>query len=250
MYPVLAEIGPVTIYSYGFFIALAFLLGLGIWKDEARQKSLQVSLMPGLAFMLILSFLLGARLAFFFQHEPALLLERPANFLYFWQGGLSFWGGAGLAALTWVVFLGLNKQPLFAWADSMAPSLAAGYAVGGIACFLSGSCHGSPTNFILAVRYDHFQSQAPLFIPLHPTQMYYSLSGILVFILLTLIKPRLHYPGQLMAIFLLAYSFLYFNISLLRGDVQFQPGGLLWQQWLAILIFLAGLICYFKTRSS
>ncbi|MGM0424369.1 MAG: prolipoprotein diacylglyceryl transferase [Thermodesulfobacteriota bacterium] len=247
MYPVLAEIGPYTVHSYGLFIALGAALGLWIWGDEAKEQELRASLLPGLAFLSLLAWLLGSRAAFLLQ-QPALLAQDPDWALYFWRGGLNPWAGAAPALLVLWLLLRLYKQSLLEWSDALAPALAAGLAVGHIGCFLSGASHGKPTDFPLAVAYTRLDSLAPVFVPLHPTQLYYSLAGVLVYILLGLARGKASRQGQILGLFLMLYFFLYFNISLLRGDTQPLLWGLIWQQWLCILLTLLGLWTYLRGK--
>lgn len=42
MYPILLRLGPVTIYTYGFFLALAFLTAIFLSCREARRVGLPV----------------------------------------------------------------------------------------------------------------------------------------------------------------------------------------------------------------
>ncbi len=249
MYPILADIGPWTIHSYGFFIALAFALGMWVWQDEAEQRALQTSFMPALAFLLILACLLGGRLTFLLN-TFGLLWNHPGQLLAFWEGGLNFWGGAIAAGLVFVSFLHKHRQPLLSWADSLAPALAVIIAVSAIGFLLSGSFYGQPADLPWAVIYGRLDSQAPLLTPLHPTQIYLALAGILLYILLILFKNRSPRSGQLFSIFLMAFSVLYFTVSSFRGDVQLELAGLLWPQWLSVVLFLTGIWVYNILRRS
>ncbi|MFP4630123.1 MAG: prolipoprotein diacylglyceryl transferase [Desulfohalobiaceae bacterium] len=245
MYPVLAEIGPYTIHSYGLFVALGSALGIWIWEDEVKQKGLQSSLLPGLALLCLLAWLVGARTAFLLQ-QPWILLQDPALALYFWRGGLNLWAGAIPASLVLTLGLRLHRQSLLSWADALAPGLAAGLAVGHIGCFLSGAGHGKPTDLPLSVVYTRIESLAPIYVPLHPTQLYYSLAAVLAYILLNLSRSRAARQGQILGLFLAVYFVLYMVISMLRGDDQLLLWGLIWQQWVSAL--LAGLGLYIYTQ--
>jgi phosphatidylglycerol:prolipoprotein diacylglycerol transferase len=247
MYPVLAEIGPYTLHSYGLFIALGVVLGLWIWGEEAKEQGLQTNLLPGLGFLSLLAWFLGARAGFLLQ-QPGILLPDLDWILYFWRGGLNPWAGAVPALLVLGLILKLYRQSLLKWSDALAPALAAGLAVAHIGCFLSGASYGMPTDLPLAVAYTRIESLAPVFVPLHPTQLYYSLAGVLVYILLNMVRGKASGQGQKLGLFLLLYFFLYFLISLLRGDAQYLLWGLLWQQWLCILLTLIGFWIYLRGK--
>ncbi len=93
MHPVLIKIGPITIYTYGFFIASAFLLALGYVSREARKQYLDTKMVSDVGFYIIISGILGARvlyvlmnLKYFFKPPSGSIngVERGAGF--FWRG--------------------------------------------------------------------------------------------------------------------------------------------------------------------
>jgi phosphatidylglycerol:prolipoprotein diacylglycerol transferase len=70
-----------------------------------------------------------------------------------------------------------------------------------------------------AVVFKDPQSLAPLGVPLHPTQLYHSLSCFLIFFILLLIKRKKLRPyGQLFSIYLILHSVSRIIIEFFRGD--------------------------------
>jgi phosphatidylglycerol:prolipoprotein diacylglycerol transferase len=248
MHPKLITIGPFTIYTYGFFIAAAFLLGMTWTMREARTRGLDPKLVSDLGFYLILGGILGARLLYVLIC-PGYFLKHPLEIFMFWKGGLVFLGGAIVGAICGFVFLRKKKQPIWPWLDAIAPGLALGQAVGRLGCFSAGCCYGKKCSLPWAVTFTNPDSLAPLYVPLHPTQIYHSLAGLLTFILLLSFKKRLKGPGQLMGMFLILYSVLRFSIEFFRGDYRGTIGFLSVTQVLALGLFALGFLILLKRRT-
>ena len=240
MHPILIEIGPLTIYSYGFFIALAFVLGMGVAKREAAIYDLNPHLVPDLAFYLIISAILGARLLYVLL-DPAPFVANPLLILQFWKGGLVFVGGVALAVGTAWFVLRWKQEPFWSWADAFAPAIAAGQFIGRVGCLMAGCCYGKPSSVPWAITFTHPQSLAPLHIPLHPTQIYHSLAGLITCLILLGLRSRLPVPGQRFGLFLILYAGFRFVIEFFRGDFRGELGSLSLTQVAALLVLLAGL---------
>ncbi|MFW6415309.1 MAG: prolipoprotein diacylglyceryl transferase [Thermodesulfobacteriota bacterium] len=248
MHPILIEFGSITIYSYGFFIAAAFLLGLGIAAWQARIKGLDYSLVPDLGFYLIIGAIVGSRLFYILIH-PQYFWEHPLYIVQFWKGGLVFLGGAILAAVIGLVYLHHKKQPFWDWADAFSPGIAAGQAVGRIGCLMAGCCYGKTCSLPWALKFTNPDSLAPTGIALHPTQIYHSLAGVITFSLLLFFRKKLQSSGQLFALFMILYGIFRFGIEFFRGDYR----GFVWiistTQLLAMGLILLGIAIFAWKRS-
>ncbi|HLD28852.1 MAG TPA: prolipoprotein diacylglyceryl transferase family protein, partial [bacterium] len=95
MFPLLLKLGPLEIYTYGVLTALGFYLGLMTAEKNAGFFSLTRNQVDGFFPWLFFFGLAGARLFHFLLWDLSALLERPVSFFYFWEGGLSVWGGLG-----------------------------------------------------------------------------------------------------------------------------------------------------------
>jgi len=249
MNPVLIDIGPLTIHSYGFFIAAGFLLGLSVAMHQAKQKGLDHKLVPDLGFYIILSAIVGSRLLYVLL-EPAYFLDHPLQILQFWKGGLVFLGGAILAALVCLLVLRRKDQPFWPWADAFAPGIAAGQAVGRLGCLMAGCCYGKACSLPWSITFTQPNSLAPINVPLHPTQVYHSLAGLITLCILLLARKKMARPGQLFGLFLVLYSLFRFVIEFYRGDFRGYLGFLSVTQWVAAGLFFAGLTMIIKARRS
>jgi phosphatidylglycerol:prolipoprotein diacylglycerol transferase len=243
MHPILIEIGPLTIHSYGFFIAAGFLLGMWLAMREAPKYDLNPQFVPDLTFYLIVSAIVGSRILYVLL-DPRPFVDNPLLAFQFWKGGLVFVGGIAAAVATAWVVIRVKGEPFWKWADAFAPAIAGGQFVGRIGCLMAGCCYGKPTDLPWALTFSHPQSLAPLHIPLHPTQIYHSLAGLITCIILLAVRSKLPGSGQRFGLFLLCFAFFRFSIELFRGDFRGTVGPLSLTQVAAIIIFSLGLVVF------
>ena len=76
MYPILLKIGPLTIHTYGFMMALGVALGLWFLYIQAKKQDLPASKLIDVAFYTIIVALLGAKFILFFG-DPSYYLQSP-----------------------------------------------------------------------------------------------------------------------------------------------------------------------------
>lgn len=250
MHPVLVDLGFATIHTYGVFIALAFVSALAWTWLEARRKGLDAKRIPDLAFAVFVGALVGARLLYVLLCLPH-FLEHPLEILRFWEGGMVFSGGAVLGA-----YLGWREArkhhlPVMPWLDAVAPGLALGEAVGRLGCFSAGCCYGQLCAMPWAVTFTDPSSLAePLNMPLHPTQIYHSLSGLLAFGILVALRDRLKRPGQLMGLFLILFCLARFFVEFFRADYRGELGPFSVTQLLYAGFLVLGLFLLLNKRSA
>jgi phosphatidylglycerol:prolipoprotein diacylglycerol transferase len=250
MHPVLVDLGVATIHTYGVFIALAFVSALAWTWLEARRKGLDAKRIPDLAFAVFVGALVGARLLYVLLYLPH-FLEHPLEILQFWEGGMVFSGGAMLG--TYLGWREARKHhlPVMPWLDAVAPGLALGEAVGRLGCFSAGCCYGQLCAMPWAVTFTDPSSLAqPLNMPLHPTQIYHSLSGLLAFGILVALRGRLKRPGQLMGLFLILFCLARFSVEFFRADYRGELGPFSVTQLLYAGFLVLGLFLLLNKRSA
>lgn len=240
MHPILIELGPLTIHTYGLFVALAFLISIWWGQREARLAGLDASLVPDLALAICFSAILGARVVYVIIEFP-FFLENPLHAFMFWRGGLVFSGGLALAIVVgWFVVQRKGQSPL-RWCDAAAPAIALGQAIGRLGCLGAGCCYGKPTELPWSIVFNAPNSLAPTGIALHPTQIYHALASLFCFLLLVLFRRPLKMPGQRLGVYLVCYPVLRFIIEFFRNDHRGAVGPLSLTQVMAILFFCLGL---------
>lgn len=217
MYPILFKFLGFTIHTYGVFIATGFLLGISLIVREARREGINPETVLDLCVYLIFSSIIGARLFYVLQNF-SYYLNNPLEIIKIWHGGLVFYGGFFLSLILFVIYTKNHKLPLAKTCDLFAPALAAGEFIGRIGCFAAGCCYGKETQLPWGVIFNNPQSLAPIGIPLHPTQLYSSLSALLIFVILFIKKKHKHINGEITWLYILLYSAFRFVIENFRGD--------------------------------
>ncbi|MEF2144434.1 MAG: prolipoprotein diacylglyceryl transferase [Desulfovibrionaceae bacterium] len=245
MHPILIDFGPLAIHTYGLFIAVAFLLSIWWGIREARLAELDTNVVPDLALIIVISAMLGARLLHVLLELPH-FLEHPLEAFMIWRGGLVFSGGLFLAVAVSLWFMKRRHQPLFRWLDVAAPAITLGQAIGRIGCFFAGCCYGLPTNAPWAVTFHDPACLAPLNIPLHPTQLYHSVTALVIFGILVISRKLFKTPGQRMGLYLVLYPASRFVIEFYRDDYRGYAGPLSVTQVMVAVFFCVGLFLLFR----
>jgi len=174
------------------------------------------------------------------------------------DGGLTVYGGLLLGAILVSAYLvilhrrhGVNPLKM---ADIIAPSLALGLAFGRVGCFLNGCCYGAPTTVPWAITWPgpspemsegSLAWQAGVRVPVHPSQIYSALNGLLIFLVLHLGYRWKKRHGVLIGAFFVMYAPSRFLLECLRSDEpKIYLGGLSISQSLSLFI-LAAAALYF-----
>jgi len=203
MYPILFKLGPFEIRSWGVMFAISCLLGIWFAQRRAKQQGISPNLIMNLALIIISSAIVGSRLFYVAFHWEE-FVPNPLDIISPYQssgewgiGGLSMTGGIILSVLTSLLYLHHKGGNFWGLADIVSPSFPLGIFFTRIGCFLNGCCFGKPSSLPFAVT---FQAQSPAgFVyphrALHPTQLYSSLYGIGIFLLLLYLERYKRFSG-------------------------------------------------------
>jgi phosphatidylglycerol:prolipoprotein diacylglycerol transferase len=252
MHPVLFRIGPLTLHTYGVFVASAFFLAITLALHQAKAQGLDQERMLDLAFYVTLSAILGARILFIIVEYPY-FLEHPLRIFKIWEGGLVFYGGLILAVVVAVLYMRKHGLPVLKVGDIVAPSLAIAQAVGRLGCLSAGCCYGKETSLPWGIVFRDPNSLVPLDklgIPLQPTQLYSSISNLLLFLLLFRMSKRKRFDGQVLLMYGILYPILRSIIEFYRGDPRGAIiGGMVsTSQIISLGVFAVSLWLYYKFR--
>ena len=180
MFPVLVKIGPVTLYTFGLMVMIAFLGGAWFVTRELKRRKIQPDHLEGYPLIALLGGIVGAKLyyavSFYLIHgDPfwASMLSR---------GGLVFYGGFIGGGLAGYVGCRIWNVPAIPFANSAAISLSVGQAIGRIGCFLVGDDYGRASDLPWAVAFPN--GLPPVHYPVHPTMLYETIWLTLVSIFL------------------------------------------------------------------
>src|ERR1700679_266432 len=120
MHPILLQLGPITLRTYGALVVLAFLAALRVARTGAPLRGIQENFLLDLIAILIVTGLLGARL-FYVLLNASYFLEHPFEIVKIWEGGLVFYGGFFTATATGIWFAHRRKIRVGKVADCLAP---------------------------------------------------------------------------------------------------------------------------------
>lgn len=232
MYPILYRLPfGVPIYSYGTALCLSVLVGQAIALRAAARRGLDAALLQRCCFWALAGAFIGARLLYAVTN-PAQFTDLLVVFRW-WDGGVVAYGGflGGFAGT--VAFCIRHDVPLGEWIDCAAPSLALGLALTRIGCFLAGCDFGTPWTGPWAVQ---FPAGSPAFVqqvaqgllpasgvrslPVHPTQLYESLAGVLLLALALVVRRRRAFAGEAFAVTVIGYAILRALIEVFRADLD------------------------------
>ncbi len=246
MLPVLIRIGNFQLYSYGVMLFISFVLGIMIVERRAKRFGVEPKRITDLALWVLLAVVLGSRLFYVAFHWDEFRNDL-VGIIRFWGNppglsGLMFYGGFLGAFIAGLVFVWLNRLPLLKMLDAVAPALVLGEGFTRIGCFLNGCCFGKPTTCPLGMVFPagsaagaQFPNQA-----IHPTQLYSSLAGFVLFGVALLLERRKLKPGVLFGIILLLYSLFRFGIDFVR---YYEDAANFWgNQAVALGLSLLGLV--------
>lgn len=198
MHPVLLQLGPLTIYSYGLMMAIAFLTAAYLTGHELERKGLNGELASTMVFWAALGGLVGARL-FAIVNDWENFLQDPFHSLlsgagFVWYGGLI----GGFLAVSWTIRR--HRLPWLTTVDCIAPGLVLAHGIGRIGCQLAGDGDwGRETTLPWGMAYPNaiVGWHYPPGVRVHPAPLYELLAYLVIFIFLWSIRKREHAAGTL-----------------------------------------------------
>ncbi|MFE0146737.1 prolipoprotein diacylglyceryl transferase [Nonomuraea sp. NPDC059007] len=251
-------LGPIPIRAYALCIVLGVIIA--VWMSERRWRARggAPGTMIDIAVPAVIFGLIGGRLyhvitdwqLYFGPEAP----NEPYEALFIWNGGLGIWGAVALGAVG--VWLTCRKRgiSLSAVADTVAPGIAIGQAIGRWGNWFNQELYGGPTDLPWGLEID-INKDGTVDGLYHPTFLYESIWNlVLAFVLIWAGKRFTLRHGRLFALYVAGYTLGRFWIEGLRID---PVGGvdhavtflsLRINQWTAIVLFVAALAFFFATR--
>lgn len=278
MYPVLFKIGPATIYSFGFMMALAFLAANYLFAGEAKRRGWDQKHVSRITIIALVGGVAGSKLFSIFEDWSEFLRD-PIHTI-FSPSGLTFYGGFILAGLGILLYIRKQKISFRQLADIVAPTVLIAYGIGRIGCQLAGDGdYGIPTHaawgtiyaqgtakpmYVLLPYFEQYPEERiewkydslksiPAGIdgmgqritrfdevtPCHPTPIYEFLAAALAFAFLW--SKRKQYqslPGKLFGFTLIAMGVERFLVEFMRINPLYA--GLSMAQWISVALVVLG----------
>jgi len=241
------NLGPVTLYTWGLFLGMAFLVGSWLVFKEAKKNGIDQKKIFWLIIFVFVGGLVGSRLGYILQF-PAYYFFHPLEIFQVWTAGLMFYGGllgAGIAGLLYLKYKdGISCKQLIPSlsqiADIFTPAIALGIFITRLGCSLVNDHQGAITNLPWAILWPDGALR-------HPVAGYLALNGLIMFLVLWLLRNCLKKPGQLFVVFFIWYGIARFFLDFTRATdtilADSQYFGLFVSQWISLLI-LMGLFIY------
>ncbi|WP_410512420.1 prolipoprotein diacylglyceryl transferase [Paenibacillus sp. BR2-3] len=215
----LFEIGGYTLRSYGVIVALAVLLGMGVALYLARGTSFHKHI-PNMTLYVLVGAIIGARIWHVFFFQWPYYSKNLSQIVEIWNGGISIQGALIGGIITAAVFAKIKQIPFWELADTLAPAIILGQAIGRIACFLNGDAFGSPTNSGFGIVYPAGTQAFAQYgaVPLWPAEIWEGQWDFIVFAFLITVKHKNLPKGVLFLIYNILYAIGRFSLEFLRGD--------------------------------
>ena len=265
------ELGFLRVYWYGLLVTLGVLAGTWVAALEAKRRGDDPNIVWDSALWVILLGLIGARLYHVFsspndgsQGGWAYYSQHPIQIIAIWQGGLGIYGGLLGGALGILLVCIRRRLRFLRLADSIAPGVLLGQAIGRWGNYFNQELYGGPTgsswwgitidppyrirtpsaDFTDLTRY-------PPETRFHPTFLYESIWNLVGFIgLLWLARRRGQHlrEGDIGAAYLIWYGSGRLWIELLFRPDAWTLGGVPVAVWLSLFIIAVGMFVVVLNR--
>ena len=288
MHPILFNIptpwGAVPIYSYGVMLGTSLLVAwYFIMFAGVKKENLNRELLANAFTITAISAIVGARVLYIFTNLDQ--YQSIGQWFELRRGGLVAYGGfLGGFFGAWV-YLGIKKVPLMPWADLAAPTLGSGLMITRIGCYLYGCDFGKPLqadapqwlkNAGTFPRWDMTDAPklacdqtingSPAYqhhmgqyldqmtgrmesLPVHPTQLYESLVGFVLFAVGIFVLKNRSFRGQVFITIAMLYSVWRFFVEFLRDDPERGAAfGFSTSQWISMAILPLAIMGYIMLR--
>ena len=263
-HPFVFNVGPLEITGFGIAVLLAFVIAQIISQQELLRRGhpKEAEAIPDLIIACVVGTLIGGRLYY------AGIVQQDWSALW-GRAGFVFWGGfIGSVIACWLVIR--HKKLLFVrFADVGGIAIAAGYAVGRTGCWAVGDDYGKPWNGPLSVMFPEgapastarnmnqiFGTPIPegatpdTVLAVHPTQLYETVLGTVMFLILWRFRKHKHAEGWLFGMYLVLAGAERFFIEFFRAkDDRFAMGMTLAQVIAIVLAMIGAFIMLVRRRT-
>jgi phosphatidylglycerol:prolipoprotein diacylglycerol transferase len=231
---VLLQIGKIKIYSWGLFAALAFLATTLLCYVKAKKEGLKQNEVLNIAIILFVSGMLGSRLLYAMENGFS-------DFLKFWGGGLSWYGGLLLGFFSLLAYIKAKKLSS-RYIELVALFLPLGLAIGRIGCFLNWDDYGTYTSLPWGIKVAND-------LPRHPSQLYEALACLAIFSVLFAVdkkKKKRKQPWLITKLFFVFYAIARFLLDFLRDSYRYA--GFTLAQYISVALLLAIFLIHFTPK--
>jgi phosphatidylglycerol:prolipoprotein diacylglycerol transferase len=248
------KLGPFQLTGFGIAVLLAFVISQIIAERETARRGHDPAPISDLVFAAIVGTLVGAKLYYVIviTHDWRDIFSR---------GGFVFWGGFMGAVAACYIVAKLKKVDFVRTSDVAGIAIAAGYAVGRTGCWAVGDDYGRPWSGPLAVQFPQGAppstagNMAQLFnmplpagtmptdvLAVHPTQLYETVMGFAMFLILWRLRKHAHAEGWLFGVWMVLAGLERFIVEFWRAKDDRFVGPLTMAQAIALAIMALGVV--------
>lgn len=211
MDPVAFTILGIPIMWYGLLIASGVLIGTILALKLAKRKGIEEDTLIDFLLFAIPAAIIGARL-YYVIFSWDIYRDDPIQALNIRGGGLAIHGAIIAGVMVAILFCKKRKLSFWQLADTVAPSLILGQAIGRWGNFTNGEAHGGPTDLPWGIIVNG--------VKVHPTFLYESIWNFLIFgfLLWYTYKDKSKVDGEVFLLYLILYSVGRLFIEGLRTD--------------------------------
>lgn len=193
---------------------LGILAGLWIMLKEAKRKELNIDKMYDLVIYTVIAGIVGARLYYVIAFNFSYYIKNPMEILFVHQGGLSIQGALIGGILVAIWYIRKSSLPFWKTADTFAPGIIIGQAIGRIGC----DVFGIPMNKVYPWGIT-IGGQI-----LHPAQLYEVFLNLILFAYLWTKRGKTKYDGQLFIHYIIGFSINRAIVEFFRSNpIVFEP---------------------------
>jgi phosphatidylglycerol---prolipoprotein diacylglyceryl transferase len=226
---------------YGLMFAGAFLAGYQVLSYIFKKEGRPIEQADELLLYAMISCVIGARMGHYFFYEYPLLFADPGKFFIDMitppYSGLASHGNAVGMFTAMYLFSRKRNVPYLYVTDRIVPTVALGGALIRFGNLMNSEIIGKPTDVPWAFKFFNDAEHINNVVPRHPSQLYESISCILLFILIMYIwslKKEKTRHGLLTGVFMIIlftlrffYEFLKENQVNFENEMQYNMGQLL-----------------------
>ncbi len=260
-HPFEVHLGPVTVTGFGLAVVLGFLIGQFVGERELTRRGYPNEPVGDVVIGALIGFLVGAKIYYAITvGEVSALFSR---------GGFVFWGGLFGGVIVGTLVLVAKRVSIWRMFDVGGIGIAAGYAVGRTGCWAVGDDYGQPWDSRFAVAFprgappstaQNLEQQFGFDVPpgtppdtvlaVHPTQLYETAMGLVMFFILWRLRGHRHAEGWLFGLYLVLAGMERFLVEFLRAKDDRVFGILTVAQVISIVLAIVGIAIMMWRRTA
>lgn len=250
--PIIFSLSFISVRWYGFLIALALAVCLGVILRIAKKINMHSDTVYDLVTWLVVGGVVGARLYEVLFINLSYYLTSPLSVLKIWEGGLAIHGGIIGGVIALFIWTKLNRESFWKIADLTVVVLPLGQAIGRWGNYFNGELYGKPTDLSIGIPIDISRRIAgfEIYAYFHPAFLYESLLNLILFIILFFVyKKSVLKAGSVTMLYLIGYSLIRFFLEFIRIDPTPVYLGLKLPQLVSLIIIVFA-ISFLLTRKT